>query len=120
MKRLPLCLAFAALFGVVQAAFAQIASSPAAWTNGLPDRAGFSTNRLFSRPDSTPQRIWRDGDEAAIRPPGIYVTKPYACMVKSPDATYDDICQNPPPVPNQPMQILRPDLKFVPLGRSGN
>jgi hypothetical protein len=120
MKRLPLCVAFAALFVVVLAGFAQIASSPAARTNSLPDLAGFPTNRLFSGPAFTPRRVWRDGDETAILPPGVYLTKPYTCMVKVPGATHDEMCQNPPPAPNLPMQILQPDLNSVPLGRSGN
>ncbi len=50
-------------------------------------------------------------DDFSSLPPGVYVTEPYACMVKIPGATGDDIARLNRALPTNAMPILRPELR---------
>jgi hypothetical protein len=44
-------------------------------------------------------------------------TRPYTYRVKVPGAHPDDTCLHGQVKPTEPMPVLRPDLKTVPLGQ---
>jgi hypothetical protein len=52
-----------------------------------------------------------NGDHFSALPPGNYVTEPYACMLKIPGETHDDIARHEVMVPTNMMPVIRPDLK---------
>jgi hypothetical protein len=48
--------------------------------------------------------------------PGIYKTEPYACIVIVPGPHPDDRSLiQPPSTPSDPMPVIKPDLRFVPV-----
>jgi hypothetical protein len=48
--------------------------------------------------------------------PGVYLTAPFACIVIVPPNHLDDAIAVPPPETAFTMPILKPDLRFIPLG----
>ena len=80
---------------------------------------------VFSQPilpgtNNPPSAEVKNTDDFSALPPGVYRTKPYAGMVKVPEAVHDDIAQrNVPPFTNS-MPVVRPELKPVPLGPPGD
>ena len=117
MKRFKFWAAFTAMSGVAVMAAADIVSSPAARTNTVPGSISPPAKPRFSAPNLVPRTAPVDVNEVRALPPGVYLTKPYTCMLMVPGAVDDGIFQHHPPLPNPPMPILRPDLKLVPLGR---
>ena len=53
-----------------------------------------------------------------IIPPGVYKTAPYSCIVVVPGPQLDDKCIVNPGGGNSPMPIIKPDLRFIPLGQA--
>jgi hypothetical protein len=74
------------------------------------------TNRILMASNSLPPLVWQDVTEVSSLPAGVYLTRPYTCMVKVPGGHPDDTCLHDQFKPTEPMPVLRPDLKTVPLG----
>jgi len=56
----------------------------------------------------------KNRDDFSALPPGVYVTEPYACMVKVPEAVYDNITRQNAPVLTNTMPVIRPELRPAP------
>lgn len=119
MKRFNFWAGFTAMSGVAVVAVAEIVSSRTTQTNTLPGSVPPPARHRCSGPDSVPRMAPVDVNAVRAMPPGVYLTKPYTCMLMVPGGVDDGIFQHHPPLPNPPMQILRPDLKLVPLGWPG-
>jgi hypothetical protein len=75
------------------------------------------TNSILPGTNELPRLSARKLDGFPFLPPGVYLTKPYTCMVKVPGSTHDDIAVRKAIVPTNSMPVLRPNLKAVPLGQ---
>ena len=69
------------------------------------------TNSILPQKSELPPLPVKKLDEFSSLPPGVYVTEPYACMVKIPGASGDDIARLNRPLPTNAMPILRPELR---------
>jgi hypothetical protein len=87
----------------------------APFTNWPAARLTF-TNRLLMASNSLPPLAWQDVTEVSSLPTGVYLTRPYTCMIKMLGGQPDDTCLHDQVKPTEPMPVLRPDLKTVPLG----
>jgi hypothetical protein len=110
---------FTALFVIAAAAVAPVTISPPAGTNRSPDSALISTKPVSIMSGSMPRMVCKSIEDEPSLPPGVYVTKPYACMILVPGTSQDEIFQSHRPLLNPPMPVIRPDIKIVPLGSTG-
>jgi hypothetical protein len=118
MKRLQSWPAFALLlFGIGLVAFAEIAKAPPG-TFKIPSPPLF-TNSILPGANELPRLQTKNLDDIASLPPGVYLTKPYTCMVMKPGAMHDDSALKNLTVPTNSMPVLRPEMKAVPLGQAG-
>ena len=116
MNRFQLWSVGVVLFIFALAAFAQIISVPPG-TFKIPPPP--FNNSILPGTNELPHLETKKLGDLSSLPPGVYVTKPYACMVKIPGTTHDDIAVRKVTVPtNSTMPVLRPDLRAAPLGRS--
>jgi len=118
MKRFQLWPALTALSVMALTVFAEITRVPPGMLK-LPPPPLY-TNSILSNTNELPRMKIKNLDDFSSLPPGVYLTKPYTCMVKVPGAMHDDIAVHRATVPtNSTMPVLRPKLKAVPLGRPG-
>jgi len=119
MKRFQFCPALTALSVMALTAFAEI-TRVAPGTFKLPPPPLY-TNSILPGTNELPRLNIKNLGDFSSLPPGVYLTKPYTCMVKVPGATHDDIAVRKVTVPtNSTMPVLRPDLKAVPPGHPKN
>lgn len=118
MKSAPPILISALLILSALTAAAEIGVQPTAPSTNHPGLGFTNTNRILIASNDLPKLVLKDAADAP--PPGLYLTRPYTCMLMVPGAQHDDCCMNrwTTPMPTSPMPVLRPDLKTVPLGRS--
>ncbi len=117
MKRFKLWTAFTVLFGIGLMVFAEITSVPPGMFKIPPPR--LFTNSILPGTNELPRLKTKNLDDFPFLPPGVYLTRPYTCMVKVPGAIPDDIAVRKLTVPTNSMPVLRPELKAVPLGQPG-
>jgi hypothetical protein len=104
------------LLVVALAALAEITKAPPR-SFTLPPPPLF-TNSILPGTNELPRLETKNLDGFSSLPPGVYLTKPYTCMVKVPGEVHDNIAEHHVTVPtNYTMPVLHPDLKAVPLGR---
>jgi len=90
-------------------------ASPAAGSRAFTNQLG--TGTFDFKPGLPHKTIIHLPAAPEMLPPGIYLTKPYTCILMVPGPQHDDGCMNRWTAPTEPMPVLRPDLKTVPLGR---
>jgi hypothetical protein len=93
-------------------AFAEIKKAPAGKV--VPVLPPIFTNSILPEKKEMPVvNLKRDdnGDHFSALPPGNYVTEPYACMVKVPGDTHDDIARHEVMAPTNAMPVIRPELR---------
>lgn len=115
MKRCKLLTAGGVLFVIVPSAFADITSVPPG-TFKIPPPPLF-TNPILPGTNELPRLKTQRLDDFSSLPPGVYLTKPYTCIVKVPEAVLDDMAVRRATVPTNTMPVIRPKLKAVPLGQ---
>jgi hypothetical protein len=108
-----------ARFVIAAVAVAPVTISPPAGINRSPGSVLIFTKPVSIMSGSMPRTVWKNIEDAPSLPPGVYVTKPYVCMILVPGASRDDISQNRQPSLNPPMPVIRPDIKIVPLKLTG-
>ncbi len=91
------------------AALAEIAKAPPGSFKLVPPP--LFTNSILPQKSELPSLPVKKLDEFSSLPPGVYVTEPYACMVKIPGATGDDIARLNRLLPTNAMPIFRPELR---------
>lgn len=107
---------FLLVFGI---AFAQIKSTrpaPAPETN--PPPVIIRTNLFPAASNSAPVLAMRPRTHSAPPAPGLYLTKPYTCMMLVP-GPYPDDCVLPGTTNKTTIPTIKPDLKFIPLAAPG-
>jgi len=72
------------------------------------------TNSILPEKKELALPLVKNRDDFSALPPGIYVTEPYACMVKVPGAVRDNITRQDVPVLTNSMPEIRPELRPVP------
>ncbi len=117
MKRFQFQSACAVLFVAGSATNAEITKAPTG-TFKIPPPLLF-TNSILPGTNERPRLSARKPDDFSSLPPGVYLTKPYTCMVKVPGSIHDDIAVRKVTAPTNSMPIIRPHLKAVPLGQPG-
>lgn len=117
MKRFKLWTAFTVPLGIGLMGLAEITSVPPGKFK-IPPPPLF-TNSILPGTNELPHLKMKTLDDFSTLPPGVYLTKPYTCMVKVPDSVHDDIAVRRVTVPTNSMPVLRPKLKAVPLGHPG-
>lgn len=104
--------ACAVLFVIGSATNAEISRVPPGTFTILPPP--LFTNSILPGTNELPRLSARKLNDFSSLPPGVYLTKPYTCMVKVPGSTHDDIAVRKAIVPTNSMPVLRPNLKAVP------
>ncbi len=115
MKLVKYFAAACALFVVALTTLGEITKAPPGSFKLLPPP--LFTNSILPQKSELPALPVKKPDDFSSLPPGVYVTEPYACMVKIPGAAGDDIARLNQPLPTNGMPILRPELrpKFPPV-----
>lgn len=98
-----------ALLLVALATLAEITKAPPGSFKLVP--SPLFTNSILPQKSELPSLPLKKLDEFSSLPPGVYVTEPYACMVKIPGAAGDDIARLEHSLPTNAMPILRPELR---------
>jgi hypothetical protein len=120
MMSLQPVLIYALLIFSALTAAAEIGVQPVVPFQNHPAPGFTNPNRILIASNDLPKLVLRNAADAPPPPPGVYLTKPYTCLLMVPGPQHDDCCMNrwTAPVPAAPLPVLRPDLKTVPLGRS--